>query len=39
LRITHGAIDIGSLFTPGYAHGAAPDWRATQALAAAAALL
>ena len=39
LRITQGEIDIGSLFSPGYAHSATPDWRATQALAAAAALL
>ena len=39
LRITHGAIDIGSLFAPGYAHGATPDWQATQPLAAAAGLL
>lgn len=32
LRIAHGAIAIDSLFAPGYAHSASPDWQATQAL-------
>jgi hypothetical protein len=32
LRIERGAISLDSLFAPGYAHGAEPDWAATQAL-------
>ena len=32
LRIEHGVLAIDSLFAPGYAHGAAPDWHATQPL-------
>ena len=39
LRIHAGVIDIDSLFAPGYAHGAEPDWQATQPLANATALL
>jgi len=33
LRIERGVISIDSLFAPGYAHTAEPDWHATQALA------
>ncbi|MEO8806365.1 MAG: enolase C-terminal domain-like protein [Burkholderiaceae bacterium] len=33
LRIERGLIKIDSLFAPGYAHAAEPDWQATQALA------
>lgn len=32
LRIERGVLAIDSLFAPGYAHTAAPDWQATQAL-------
>ena len=32
LRIEHGVLAIDSLFAPGYAHAASPDWQATQAL-------
>ncbi len=32
LRIERGVIKIDSLFAPGYAHAAEPDWQATQAL-------
>jgi len=32
LRITDGVLAIDSLSAPGYAHGADPDWRATQPL-------
>ncbi|MEP7100870.1 MAG: enolase C-terminal domain-like protein [Burkholderiales bacterium] len=32
LRIERGVIAIDSLFAPGYAHAASPDWQATQAL-------
>lgn len=39
LRINDGAIDIGSLSCTGYAHGASPDWQATQALGTATELL
>jgi hypothetical protein len=39
LRIADGSINIDSLFAPGYAHGAAIDWAATQPLATAVELL
>ena len=39
LRITHGTLHLDSLFAPGYAHGATPDWQATQPLSAATALV
>ena len=39
LRITHGTLAIDSLFAPGYAHSATPDWQATQPLAMATSLL
>ena len=39
LRITRGSIDIDTLFAPGYAHSATPDWQATQPLAMATELL
>jgi hypothetical protein len=39
LRIAGGAIRLDSLFAPGYAHSATPDWHATQPLADATALL
>ena len=32
LRIERGVLAIDSLFAPGYAHSAVPDWQATQAL-------
>jgi Enolase C-terminal domain-like len=32
LRIERGVLAIDSLFAPGYAHNASPDWQATQAL-------
>ena len=32
LRIEHGVIAIDSLFAPGYAHAALPDWHATDPL-------
>ena len=32
LRIERGVLAIDSLFAPGYAHAASPDWQATQAL-------
>jgi hypothetical protein len=32
LRIAHGTLAIDSLFAPGYARTASPDWQATQAL-------
>jgi hypothetical protein len=32
LRIQRGVIAIDSLFAPGYAHSASPDWHATQPL-------
>jgi hypothetical protein len=39
LRIQRGVLAIDSLFAPGYAHRATPDWQATQPLADATALL
>ena len=39
LRIAGGSINLDSLFAPGYAHSASPDWQATQALASATELL
>jgi hypothetical protein len=39
LRIEQGAIAINSLFGPGFASGAAPDWDSTQALSTAATLV
>jgi len=39
LRIADGVINIDSLFAPGYAHSASPDWQATRSLASAADLL
>jgi hypothetical protein len=39
LRIADGVIALDSLYATGYAHGAAPDWQATQPLAAAPGLL
>ena len=39
LHITQGAVRIDSLFKPGFAHDANPDFRFLQPLAAAAALL
>jgi len=39
LRIVEGVIDIESLFAPGYAHGASPDWQVTMPLARATELL
>ncbi|MEP6876428.1 MAG: enolase C-terminal domain-like protein [Burkholderiales bacterium] len=39
LRIAHGEINIDSLFAPGYARTASPDWQATRPLADATELL
>ena len=39
LAITAGRIAIDSLFQPGFAHRADPDWRAMQPLSAAATLV
>jgi len=39
LRIRAGALQLDSLFNPGFAHGADPDFTALQPLASAAALL
>ncbi len=39
LRIEHGDLQIGSLFAPGFAHGAEPDWSAMQPLSAAPGML
>jgi hypothetical protein len=39
LRITRGTLHLDSLFAPGYAHRATPDWQATQPLSAATALV
>ena len=39
LRIARGVIHLDSLFAPGYAHRASPDWQATQPLATATSLL